>query len=246
MPLPHVKKNIRKGMATWRFSVEAVIHGYHEYKSIWLDPVMEEELSCEREIGNAHDTHAVAICKTVNGEVKTVRHVPRNISSICSIFIRRGGSILCTVKGPRQYSSDLSQGGLEIPCTLEFVSHKENEAVKAERLLESALGSKGKKVLKEIKENDLKASVHMAVPATNLKKAVPASHLKKLSAGDVVDLVVDDEEKSPPTKKPKLYYERIIMGEELTDMEINHAQQLLKAKHPNFNGFQSSKKTGTV
>ena len=107
-----------------RFTVEAVICGYHEYKSIWLDPVMEEEFSCEREIGNAHDTHAVAIHKTIDGEVKTVGHVPRNISSICSIFIRRGGSILCTVKGPRQYSSDLPQGGLEIPCTLEFVSHK--------------------------------------------------------------------------------------------------------------------------
>ena len=86
----------------------------------------------------------------------------------------------------------------------------------------------------------MKVSVHVAVPATNLKKAVPAPHLKKLSAGDVVDLVVDDEVKSPPTKKPKLDYERIIMGEELTDMEINHAQQLLKAKHPKFNGFQST------
>ena len=69
-------------------------------------------------------------------------------------------------------------GGLEIPCTLEFVSHKENEAAKAESFCT------------------------LAVPATNLKKAVPAPHLKKLSAGDVVDLVVDDEEKSPPTKKP--------------------------------------------
>ena len=96
--------------------------------------------------------------------------------------------------------------GLKILCTLEFVSHKENKAAKAERLLESALGSKSKKVLIEIKENDLKAFVYMAVPATNLKKAVPAtnlkkavpaSHLKKLSAGNVVDLIVDNEEKSP-------------------------------------------------
>ena len=31
-------------------------------------------------------------------------------------------------------------GGLKIQCTLEFVSHKENEAAKAERLLECALG----------------------------------------------------------------------------------------------------------
>ena len=30
------------------------------------------------------------------------------------------------------------------------------------------------------------------------------------------------------------------MDKEHTDMEINHAQQLLKAKHPKFNGFQST------
>ena len=59
----------------------------------------------------------------------------------------------------------------------------------------------------------MKASVHIAVLVTNSKKAVPAPHLKKLSAGDVVDLIFDNEEKSPPTKKPKLDYERIIMGE---------------------------------
>lgn len=216
-------------MAISRFTIESMIRGYHEYQSIWLNPVMEEELSCEWEIGNAHDTHAVAIRKTINGEIKTVGHVPRRISSICLIFIRRGGSILCTVKGPRQYSSDLPQGGLEVPCTLEFVSHNaENEAAKTERLLESALGIKSRKVLKEIEENDVEVSVAIA------------PNLKKLSAEDVVDLVVDDKVESPPTKKPKLDYERIIMGEELSDIEINYAQQLLKANHPKFNGFQSA------
>ena len=43
-----------------RFTVEAVIHGYHMYKSIWLNTIMEEELSCKREIGNAQDTHIVS------------------------------------------------------------------------------------------------------------------------------------------------------------------------------------------
>ena len=42
-----------------RFTVEAVIRGYHVYKSIWLNPIMEEELSCEREIRNAQDTHVL-------------------------------------------------------------------------------------------------------------------------------------------------------------------------------------------
>ena len=41
-------------------TVEAVIHGYHVYKSIWLNPIIEEELSCKREIGNVQDTHDVS------------------------------------------------------------------------------------------------------------------------------------------------------------------------------------------
>ena len=174
-----------------RFTVEAVIRGYHIYKSIWLNQIMEEELSCEREIGNAQDTHTVAIRKTIDGEVTTVGHVPRHISSICSIFIRRGGVIVCKVQGSRQYSADLPQGGLEIPYTLRFTSHIEKEADKAERLLESALGSKCKKVPEELKSH-LETSV--PVPAANLTdEAVEAQQLKKLSAKDVVDLVVDDE-----------------------------------------------------
>ena len=62
------------------YRIEAVIRVYLVYKSIWLNPVMEEELSCEREIGNAQDTHAVAIRKTIDGEVKTVGHVTCHVS----------------------------------------------------------------------------------------------------------------------------------------------------------------------
>ena len=43
-----------------RFTLEAVIRGYHVYKSIWLNPIMEEELSCKREIRNSQDTHVVS------------------------------------------------------------------------------------------------------------------------------------------------------------------------------------------
>ena len=75
-------------MAISRFTVEAMIHGYHEYKSVWINTVVEEELSCEREIGNAHDTLAVAVRKIIDGDMKTFGHVPRRISALCSIFIR--------------------------------------------------------------------------------------------------------------------------------------------------------------
>ena len=41
-----------------------------------------------------------------------------------SLFIRRGGTIECIVTGTRRYSSDLPQGGLEIPCRLLFSGEK--------------------------------------------------------------------------------------------------------------------------
>ena len=52
---------------------------------------MEDYLSCEQEIGNLHDTHAVAIKESIGvdttGSVTTIGHIPRKISAICSIFI---------------------------------------------------------------------------------------------------------------------------------------------------------------
>ena len=38
--------------------------------------VIEEELSCEREIVNAHDIHAYAVRNIIDGDIKTVGHVP--------------------------------------------------------------------------------------------------------------------------------------------------------------------------
>ena len=45
------------------------------------------------------------------------------MSTACSLFIRRGGSIYCTITGRRQYSRDLPQGGMEVPCTFCFVGN---------------------------------------------------------------------------------------------------------------------------
>ena len=45
------------------FVVESMIRGYHEYKTVWEDPVLAEELRCMRKIGNPHDPMAVAIQK---------------------------------------------------------------------------------------------------------------------------------------------------------------------------------------
>ena len=49
-------------MATcpYTFSIESMIRGYHEYGLIWNNPIVGEELICERELGNSHDPYAVA------------------------------------------------------------------------------------------------------------------------------------------------------------------------------------------
>ena len=96
------------------FSIESVVRGYHEYKDIWDAAIDGLELSCEREPGNPHDPSAVAVKRSAGpGTIVLVGHVPRLISMACSIFIHRGGFIVCVVTGLRQYSADLSHGGFQ-------------------------------------------------------------------------------------------------------------------------------------
>ena len=68
----------------YSFSVTTAVRGFHVYKDVW-EPTISEVLSCEREIGNSHNTFAVAI----KNSSEVVGHVPRFLSSICSIFIVR-------------------------------------------------------------------------------------------------------------------------------------------------------------
>ena len=77
--------------------------------------------------------------KRISGDSTIVGHIPFEISSICSIFIRRGRSIVSNITGSRRYSSDLEQGGLEIPCTLVFSTGNKEEANKARNRLEATL-----------------------------------------------------------------------------------------------------------
>ena len=77
-----------------------MVRGYHVYQSVW-EAVNGEVLECSWEIGNRSDPYAVAVTKSSGetGGTVTVGHIPRKISSICSIFIRRGGVIDCMVTG---------------------------------------------------------------------------------------------------------------------------------------------------
>ena len=88
------------------------VRGFHVYKDVWR-PVIDEELRCQREEDNPRDPYAVAVTKSRTG---VVGHVPRYLSTVCSLFIRRSGAVYCIVTGTRRYSRDLPQRGMEIPC----------------------------------------------------------------------------------------------------------------------------------
>ena len=79
------------------------------YKEVW-EAAIGEALKCHRKPTNAADRYAVAVTKAA----AIIGHLPRKLSKVCSLFLRRGGSIRSTVTGRRRYSSDLLQGGLEL------------------------------------------------------------------------------------------------------------------------------------
>ena len=110
------------------------------YQDNWT-PVVGEQLLCERKEGNPRDRYAVAIKKARD----TIDHVPHNISTVCSVFIRRGDAIICVVTGRYRHSRDLPQDGIEILCKYHFVGNgkkikKVESYVKAAHYLPSSMG----------------------------------------------------------------------------------------------------------
>ena len=75
------------------FERNCCTRGYHVYKEVW-GAAVDESLVCERESENASDRYAVAVKKgTIIG------HLARKVSRVCSLFLRRGRTIECTVTG---------------------------------------------------------------------------------------------------------------------------------------------------
>ena len=72
------------------FGRDCCIRGYHVYKETWRAAI-GEELECDREPGNSCDRYAVAVKRS--GVV--IGHLPRKVSRVCSLFLRRGGVRHC-------------------------------------------------------------------------------------------------------------------------------------------------------
>ena len=97
-----------------------MVRGYHEYQAIWSDPYVGEELIYEREVGIHRLWHSKKKLMVTFGLLAMCLEEYRP----AAVFIRRGGrsSIKCLITGSRRHSSDLLQGGLEIPCILIFTT----------------------------------------------------------------------------------------------------------------------------
>ena len=226
---------MREFRMEFTFVVESMIRGYHEYKTVWENPVLAEELRCTREIGNPRDPAAVAIQKQISGEMVIVGHVPKRISALSSVFIRRGGVIKSVVSGPRRYSADLEQGGLEIPCLLYFTIKNERSSLIGKVGELSTVSS-----MPISTEVELEKGTALEQPST----VVVSEQTSNNSENDTTEVTIDVTktiENSPPRKKQKQFdAECIIMGHELSDVEINLAQRFLKAQFKKLNGLQST------
>ena len=98
------------------FEVESCIRGFHIYGAVWKPCIGEI-----REAGNREDPFAVAIQKPS----ATVSHVTRRISCVCSLFLRRGGTIVCTVTASKRRSVEKVRKRLE---AIESKAHRVDEA----------------------------------------------------------------------------------------------------------------------
>ena len=86
-------------ITAYTFYIDSMAWGYHDYQSIWDNPLADIDLICEWEMGNIHMIYRPwlsrrrLIIPSLDGNLQVVGHMPKKISSICSIFLRRGGCI---------------------------------------------------------------------------------------------------------------------------------------------------------
>ena len=194
------------------YEVDSCIRGYHIYQEQWSSYV-GESLSFTREANNTEDPYTVAVVK---GNDTIVGHVPRKISAVCWLFLGHG-SITCTVTSARRFSSDLPQGGLEVPCKLLF---------------------KGPKTfVRKVK----KLVVPMAAPAEE-----PSSKRRRVDSNgnhdDSVKLVSPRPWLSLDSGCCLSEDDKTIIssGAWLTDQHMNFTQKVLKNQFPCLNGLQST------
>ncbi len=201
-----------------RFAFESCVRGYHVYKDIG-EASVGEELPCQRENGNHADPFAVAIVKSG----VTVRHIPRKISSVCSLFLCRSGFINICTTGRRRFSVDLPQGGLEIPCAITFEGVGK-DVRKARKLVTAALSTTAISLTDEVQPSKRIKIEHSVEGHNGTEAEADTSEWLRCAGAFLTN------------------YDRKVLatGQKLTDQHINFAQALLRLQFPTLNGLQST------
>ena len=208
--------------------IDSCVRGYHYYQDVW-DPVIGEQLECVQEPANLHDRYAVAVLK----EETVVGHVPRKISIVCCLFLRRGGTIVSTITGTRHYSHDLAQGGMEVPCTLNF------------RCDSKKLQQLTSKLLKQMPEDILLVPSSQSFSQYDEQKYIPPATkaIKILEVEETVTNTCDADDIWVTYNRVTLKHsdKKIIEdGSQLTDKHIRLAQMLIRGQFPKIGGLQST------
>ena len=93
---------------------------------------LEKFCLASRNVANVHDPYAVAVLNRCHCWPCASCHILS--------LLGKEGTIQCQVTGTRQYSVDLPQGGLEVPCKLTF-SGETRLIIKVRKLVQEALDS---------------------------------------------------------------------------------------------------------
>ena len=127
-----------------------------------------------------------------------------------------------------------------MPCKLIFSAPSLLESNKVKKLVQSAMEKSHLEPADN--ESTMQSTTDSQFTSKNGLTTEPLVMDCSSASTQGNDLVaVDDIVCSPPKKRCKAFDdEGIIMGNELTDMEINFAQQLLKAQFTSINGLEST------
>ena len=146
-----------------------------------------------------------------------VGHIPRRISAACSLFIERNGRIHCRITGTRQYSADLPQGGLEIPCVLTFEGDKK-EVMKIRKLISKKVEAIDRKLDIQPLSKKRKIDLHITEGQSETHGSTPWLTLNNINLSSADKDI-------------------LTAGDELTDMHIDFAQAILKKQFPELSGL---------
>ena len=142
------------------FTVQCCIRGYHTYQSQWNAEVGAE-------LGAVPDTRTSALVKdkyaiAVKNGKQTVEHIHMFLSKLTFFFLRYDGKVSIKINGPRMYSVDLIQGGLELPTEFTFQTSNEKlfSQMHKETLVEiEKFEEKRKKMEDEMKKKNKKPKI---------------------------------------------------------------------------------------